>query len=293
VGVLEVSFTPPADGGSPIVGYEYSLDGGTTWVTPNPAITSSPFTITGLASGIDYAVQIRAVNAAGEGAESGLVVAATSQLGGPSAVTLTPGSGQLEVAFTPPPDGGSPITGYEYSLDGDDNWTAAGTASSPFTITGLTNGQSVSVILRARNSTSEPGVASATVQGIPGPPPSSPGSVTVTAGFGELEVAFTEPDDGGNPIIHFEFSLDDGDNWDSVTQDPPSSPFIIADLDDETTYQVRVRAVNAAGVGQQSDMVIATTPVRPPPAAPTAASIPLTINAATVHQRARAVNPLV
>jgi hypothetical protein len=76
---LEVSFVPPAsDGGSPITNYEYSLDGGTTWVTPAPAATSSPLVVAGLASGTTYQVRLRAVNAEGTGTQSNLIEATTS-----------------------------------------------------------------------------------------------------------------------------------------------------------------------------------------------------------------------
>lgn len=71
VRTLEVAFTAPAsDGGSAISGYEYSLDGGTTWITPSTAITSSPFTITNLNGGRIYEVKIRAVNEVGSGEPS-------------------------------------------------------------------------------------------------------------------------------------------------------------------------------------------------------------------------------
>jgi hypothetical protein len=65
---LSVAFTAPAsNGGASITNYEYSLNGGSTWVTPDPAGTSSPLLITGLTNGTPYDVQIRAVNSAGGG----------------------------------------------------------------------------------------------------------------------------------------------------------------------------------------------------------------------------------
>ena len=61
------------------------------------------------------------------------------------------------------PLGGSPITDYEYALDGG-AWVSASTTSSPFTITGLTNGTSYNVTLRAVNAVGA-GTASAAVSG--------------------------------------------------------------------------------------------------------------------------------
>jgi hypothetical protein len=71
-----IQFTAPSnDGGSAITNYEYSTDNGSTWITPSPAVTSSPLIISsGLTNCTTYQVKIRAVNAAGSGAAS---VAAT------------------------------------------------------------------------------------------------------------------------------------------------------------------------------------------------------------------------
>jgi autotransporter-associated beta strand protein len=68
---LTVAFTSPAsDGGGAVTGYQYSLDDGGTWLTPSPAVTSSPMVIGGLLNGTDYDVRIRAVNSAGPGTAS-------------------------------------------------------------------------------------------------------------------------------------------------------------------------------------------------------------------------------
>lgn len=73
-GTATVNFTAPdSDGGSAITNYEYSTDNGATWVTVSPASTTSPITITGLNSGANYFVKIRAVNAIGSGEASNAV----------------------------------------------------------------------------------------------------------------------------------------------------------------------------------------------------------------------------
>jgi surface protein len=69
----------------------------------------------------------------------------------PTITSATPGNGSAVVAFTAPTsNGGSAITDYEYRLDGG-AWVSVGSTSSPFTITGLTNGTSYQVELRAVN----------------------------------------------------------------------------------------------------------------------------------------------
>jgi len=72
---LTVAFTAPAsDGGAAIAGYQYSLDDGATWATPSPAVTTSPLVIGGLVNGTQYSVRVRAVNSAGAGPASAMVL---------------------------------------------------------------------------------------------------------------------------------------------------------------------------------------------------------------------------
>lgn len=83
----------------------------------------------------------------------------------PTALSATAGDGEVEVSFTAPANtGGAAITNYEYSTDGGTTWTAFSPAvtTSPVTISGLTNGTSYSVSLRALNIVG-PGAASSAV----------------------------------------------------------------------------------------------------------------------------------
>ena len=73
-GSATVNFTAPtSNGGQPITNYEYSTDGGTTWVAVSPAATTSPITITGLTNGTSYSVRVRAVNSIGSGSQSNAI----------------------------------------------------------------------------------------------------------------------------------------------------------------------------------------------------------------------------
>ena len=173
-GKITVAFTAPSnDGGATITNYEYSTDGGTSYTAFSPTMTSSPVAITGLINGTSYSIKLRAVNSAGDGTESDAVTstpAATSNA--PTALVATPGDGQVSVSFTAPTDtGGNAITDYEYQLNGG-TWTTASTTSSPVIITGLTNGTSYSIKLRAVNSAGN-GAESAAVSVLLGSPASA------------------------------------------------------------------------------------------------------------------------
>lgn len=68
---LSVAFTVPAsDGGTPVLGYRYSLDAGGTWSADILASTVSPVVIYGLTNGVEYEVVILAVSVAGNGVPS-------------------------------------------------------------------------------------------------------------------------------------------------------------------------------------------------------------------------------
>ena len=64
---LSVAFTTGGDGGLAITNYKYSIDGGTSFVACSPSQTTSPIVITGLTNGTTYNIQIKAVNAIGDG----------------------------------------------------------------------------------------------------------------------------------------------------------------------------------------------------------------------------------
>jgi len=72
----------------------------------------------------------------------------------PTALVATAGDGSASIAFTAGADNGAAITNYEYSVNNGTSWTTRNPASagSPVSITGLTNGTSYQVKLRAVNS---------------------------------------------------------------------------------------------------------------------------------------------
>lgn len=92
----------------------------------------------------------------------------------PTGLSATAGNGEASISFTPGSDGGSAITNYMYSTDGI-TYTALSPAdtSSQITITGLTNGITYSITLKAVNAIGD-SVASASVSvtpiNIPGGP---------------------------------------------------------------------------------------------------------------------------
>ena len=83
----------------------------------------------------------------------------------PTSLVATAGDGQATISFTAGSSGASAITNYEYSLDGT-TYSSIGVTTSPATVTGLTNGTTYSIYLRAVN-TQGSGTASSSVSVTP------------------------------------------------------------------------------------------------------------------------------
>jgi hypothetical protein len=146
----ELSWKAPAsDGGSAITGYEVSKDNGSAWVAVDAGDAKHVFD--GLENGKDYSFKVRAVNAAGEGAEASAAATPSATPSAPQNFKAAPGDGRVEISWEAPlSDGGSPITGYEVSSDGGYTWMpASGSAGHAFT--GLENNAKYTFKFRAVN----------------------------------------------------------------------------------------------------------------------------------------------
>ena len=67
-----ISFTI-SDGGSPLINFSYSINGGATFTPFAPPQYESPVTISGLTNGITYNIQIKGINGVGTGQASASV----------------------------------------------------------------------------------------------------------------------------------------------------------------------------------------------------------------------------
>ena len=150
--IAMLAWSPPADdGGNAITDYEYRLDGTGSWVSFDSTDTTA--TLTGLTNGTTYGVEVRAVNTVGQSPPSNsLDVTPMTVPDPPTLTSATPGNGTAVLAWNAPADnGGSAITDYEYRLDGTGSWVSFGSTDTTATLTGLTNGTTYGVEVRAVN----------------------------------------------------------------------------------------------------------------------------------------------
>ncbi len=276
---IVVSFTAPADGGSPITGYGAtctSSNGGVTQTDPGP---SSPITVAPLTNGKTYTCIVVATNGIGSGAASPpsdpvTPAAPASVPGAPAAPTIVAGDSVITVTFSAPSsNGGSAITGYTAtcSASGGVTGTTSG-AGSPIVVGGLTNGSSYTCRVFASNGVGDGPASGASAAAVPNGVPGAPAQPMVAAiDATHITVTFTAAAANGKAITKYTVTCSDGDIdlTKSVGAVTPVSFTVITG----NTYTCTVFATNGNGNGPASGASNPVTPVVSGhvPAAPTPA----------------------
>jgi hypothetical protein len=153
-GAASIAFTAPSsNGGATITGYTATCTGG--GVSKTGTGTASPIVVSGLANGTAYSCSVTATNSAGSSAASSAVTVtptASSVPGTPTIGTATAGNASASIAFTAPAsNGGSAITAYTATCTGGGVSKTGTGASSPITVSNLTNGTAYSCSVTATN----------------------------------------------------------------------------------------------------------------------------------------------
>ena len=282
---ITVAWSAPADtGGSEVTGYDlrYIRSDATdnNWTVRDSAWTSGAlrYPLSGLTNGVEYEVQIRAVNEAGDGQWSGTISGAPQTI--PAAPTIdsaTPRDETLTIAWSAPADtGGHEVTDYDLryirSDATDNNWTVQDSAwtSGPLSddLDGLTNGVRYDVQLRAVTDVGT-GPWSATASATPRTAPAAPAINLITVGDGALAVSWSAPSDsGGSTITSYDVryirsdALDKSDDASWTERDGIWTSGVLrstlSSLTNGVGYDVQVRAVNGAGEGAWSATASAT-----------------------------------
>jgi len=176
----------------------------------------------------------------------------------PKIVSAKLGDGKVTLGiWAPRRNGGTDITGYQYTVDGGATWTAvdASSTSLSLVITGLENGTRYLVKVRAVNGAFG-GAASNARAVTPRTLAGAPTITTLTARNGAIKVEFDAPaSNGGSTITRYAYSVN-GKKW--INWGASTSPQIIKALNNGVACSIRVRALNAAGWGTASEAVEAT-----------------------------------
>ena len=300
---------PASDGGDAITAYDVrhirsdaTDKSDAQWTVVADAWTSTSgaleYTISALTGNVQYDVQVRGVNAAGDGLWSDTANDTPTTDEAPTIDALIPGDLSIAITWTAPTNAGlGTVTAYDLRYirsdapnRADNNWTVVSaiwtSGSLEYTLNPTTNplvnGVSYDVQVRAVVGTDQhpwSGVRSATPRTTPG----IPAIDTVSPGDRALTAVWSAPaSDGGADITAYDVrhirsdAADKSDDQWTVVDDAWSAAggaleYTVSELTTDVQYDVQVRAVNAAGDGLWS----ATGPGTPrtPPPAPEAVQV--------------------
>ncbi|MCY4506982.1 MAG: fibronectin type III domain-containing protein [Acidobacteria bacterium] len=275
---IELSWTDPID--TAITRYEIRYKAGSgnwnpNW-TPiaNSDDTTTTHTLTGLANGTIYTIEVRAARGTTLGVAGQVISTPRPAPPTPAGFTATAGDEQADLSWTNPSD--TSITKYQsrHRADGETNWTAwadiAG-SSDEHTVTGLTNDTTYTFQLRAVRDLNNAGPsASATATPKPPPPAAVAGLIRTpgaTRGDGEIALSWTAPTPSDPRISRYEYRVKrDGQSawrpdWTKVPEsDANTTSYTVTGLLNDTTYTVEVRAVRGADTAGDAGSATIKTP---------------------------------
>ena len=255
-------------------------------ITGSDATTTS-HTVSTLANGTSYTLQIRAVNDHdGDStddpgpASDAVTVTAGVPAAAPTGLTAAPADGQVTLSWTAV---SGTITGYEYTsnaLAPTPTWTDvpdgsdAGTDradETEYAVTSLTNGTDYVFAVRAENSHG-PGPASAPVRATPSHPnaPTAPIGLAAMPGDRLVTLSWYPLADAGITQHEYRQSSDGGATWDpdwsaipdSAAGEVNAAGYTAAPLTNGHAYSFQVRGRDTDGPGQPS--AVATARPGPP-----------------------------
>ncbi len=177
----------------------------------------------------------------------------------PTITGVTPGDGSAVVDFTAGADNGGTIDRYQYQVN-KEGWVKSlnGTAS-PITITGLTNGVTVDIKIRAFASANSDGsvasLPSSTVSVTPAGLPLPPTALSASGGDQFAVVDFNAAGTAnGAEISNYQVSVN-GAGYVALSPAQTSSPVTVAGLTNGQTSTLSLKTVTSVGVSDASDAV--------------------------------------
>ena len=282
---VELSWDDPKNG--TITKYQYSTDGGTNFadiLDSDASTTSYNVTVlsdgteTALANGTTYTLAVRAVNPSDAGPASTGTATPMPTPAAPSGLSATPGDGRVTLSWTDPGD--ASITKYQYSTDymigggngnigvgtfNDIDLTSLDSTSDPgfikYTVTGLDNGVTYPLALRAVNPYGEGAPSTVNALMVPAAP-----KLSAAPGDGLVVLSWDDPDN--LTISEYQLPQSDPPGWSKITgSNATTTTHTVTRLTNYTGYSFQVRAVNETGIGPASNSASAT-PRLPKPAKP-------------------------
>ena len=240
-----------------VTGYEYTINGGTTWT--QVAATVHSVNLTGLTPATSYTFAVRAFDAVAlRGTQASAVFStvdptAPTQPGTPTFTNLTSTSVTVNWALS---TDNIAVTGYEYTLNGGVSWTAV--TAPPVGLTGLSEATSYTIAVRAFDGAGNRGLQSSASFATPDVhPPSAPGAPSITNVTGSSATATWTVATDNVAVTGYEWTINGGTTWTQVAASVHSVN--LTGLASATTYTISVRAFDAATLrGPQASTTFST-----------------------------------
>lgn len=270
VGSLTLSWRAPTGagtGGSPITGYVLRYrtgSGGWTKVKLEP---TTSYTLSGLKGNAQYAIELAAVNAIGEGPAA---TATNETLAGPGTVSsfkATRGDQSVKLTWrAPTSNGGSTVTGYvveQRSYNAKTKkwsaWTSTTVTTTSRTVTKLVNGTKYGFRVAAKTRLAT-GAYSAELSVTPAGKPGASPKVTVKATKGKFTVSWKAAPNNGSALKSYVVQYsDNGKKWKTLKTTKATVLNLTTTIGKKgKKYSFRIAAKNALGTGAYSKVVQAT-----------------------------------
>ena len=233
--------------------------------------STTSHTITGLANGTEYTVQVSATRTgANDGPPSDEMTGTPFTAPPPPpppdleqvlGVSVVPGNAQLVVTWTAVDN----ATGYTVQWmssgqgynTGDRQATVTTGSTTRYTIPSLANGTKYTVRVIATRTGANDGPPSAEVTASPVTTPGAPQHLSAVPGYAQVTLTWDAPtSDGGSAILRYEVAVDDSGTWIDAGLDLEET---VTGLTNGQRYTFSVRAVNAAGTGPAATVTIVTS----------------------------------
>ena len=283
---LLVDWTEPSNNGLLITGYKvrYRDHGAPSWTDHVHDGTGTETTLSNLTAGGSYQVQVRGVNAEGNGPWSQPGTRDASPPDAPEIPILTVlNNAHIQVTWTTPTDNGSPITSYDvrYQEPGDATWTSQTSGSLSGDVIGpLAMDTIYHVQVKATSTEGSSDWSPSATGTIKVPDQMNKPTLTVVTAT-KLKVEWVPPADNGAPLTGYtvRYWEQGTSGFTDIRKADTSTERTIDHLSTTKTYEVQVRAESLAGRGPWSAVAEKALRVPPRPAAPT-----LTVASATSLQ---------
>lgn len=176
----------------------------------------------------------------------------------PSNLSASIGNQETIITFTAGVNLGSSIIDYLYSIDGN-TYISSGSTSSPIRITGLTNGVTYTITLKAVTAN---GISNASNSVSVTPNNSGPLAPVLTGitfkTTDSFVLTFTQASNGIT-ITNYKYSVDGGINYTAFSPVDTISPVTISGLSSNTTYNICLKAISATGESDSSNIITEST----------------------------------